>query len=130
MKTILAPGMWIVPVEPLPSLAKSVSVQVDDKPHFCTELDLLSNLPRPFRNLECAVCGNSELYLKVREFPHHCFCPTHWRPVLSPKAEFLSELLAPTHTVKDKVNASSPREVAEHSFPERRRVHAHHRHLG
>lgn len=94
MASLIAPGMWIAPVEPLPFLAwVGLSVNIEDKPYFCVELDLLSEVRA--NHYRCDVCGNGELYLKVREFPAYCFCPTHWRPLLSPKAGAFDSLLAP-----------------------------------
>lgn len=90
---LIAPGMWIVPVEPLPTVAKTLAIEVPDKPHFCTFIGSTS------RRWVCGVCGFRDIHLEVREIPNACFCPTHWRPVLFPKTGTFDALLVPDPSV-------------------------------
>lgn len=94
MTSLIAPGMWIVPIDPLPELAATIAVFVEDKPHLCTDIDFIVSAFSSYRG-KCMSCGNDEIYLKVAEHPRYCFCPTHWRPVLSPKVGAFDALLAP-----------------------------------
>lgn len=100
MSSLIAPGVWIVPLDPVREFAANIACYVDNKPHLCTEIGQLYTIGRG--HSPCEVCGNRDLYLKVREHPRFCFCPTHWRPVLTPKAGAFNSLLAPVPRIKER----------------------------
>lgn len=92
--TLITPGMWIARNSDGyefigQNIRGRVFTRIENRPYLCTEVGVLPH------SYECLCCGIVDIYLKIQEMPRHLMCPVHWRPLLSPKADFLPSLLAP-----------------------------------